>query len=48
MTPGRNIAFTPLAGHCVLFPGWLCHAVTTYRGTMPRISVAFNLDPVLG
>ena len=45
---GRNIAFTPLAGHCVLFPGWLFHAVTTYRGTMPRISAAFNLDPVLG
>ncbi len=45
---GRNIAFTPLTGQCVLFPGWLFHAVTTYRGAVPRISVAFNLDPVLG
>jgi uncharacterized protein (TIGR02466 family) len=45
---GRNIGFTPVAGQCVLFPGWLFHAVTTYRGSAPRISVAFNLDPVLG
>ena len=44
---GRNIAFTPSNGQCVLFPGWLFHAVTIYRGRGPRISVAFNLDPVL-
>nr|MBP8154217.1 hypothetical protein [Nitrospira sp.] len=34
-------------GQCLLFPGWLFHAVNTYRGTAPRISVAFNLGPVL-
>jgi uncharacterized protein (TIGR02466 family) len=44
---GRNIAFKPSNGQCVLFPGWLFHAVTTYRGVQPRISVAFNLDPIL-
>lgn len=44
---GRNISFTPSTGQCVLFPGWLFHAVNTYRGQVPRISVAFNLDPVL-
>jgi uncharacterized protein (TIGR02466 family) len=44
---GRNISFVPSAGHCVLFPGWLFHAVNTYQGTRPRISVAFNLDPIL-
>ncbi len=44
---GRNITFTPSSGQCVLFPGWLFHAVTTYTGKAPRISVAFNLDPVL-
>ena len=44
---GRNISFVPSAGQCVLFPGWLFHAVNTYQGTRPRISVAFNLDPIL-
>ncbi|MEW6245903.1 MAG: TIGR02466 family protein [Nitrospirota bacterium] len=44
---GRNISFSPSAGQCVMFPGWLFHAVATYTGTAPRISVAFNLDPVL-
>ncbi|MGQ0810989.1 MAG: TIGR02466 family protein [Nitrospiraceae bacterium] len=44
---GRNISFTPTAGQCVLFPGWLFHAVGTYTGAAPRISVAFNLDPIL-
>lgn len=44
---GRNISFIPSSGQCVLFPGWLFHAVNTYRGHEPRISVAFNLDPLL-
>ena len=44
---GKSIAFTPEAGKCVLFPGWLSHAVGLYRGDAPRISVAFNLDPIL-
>jgi len=44
---GTSISYAPVAGQCLLFPGWLFHAVNTYRGTAPRISVAFNLDPVL-
>jgi uncharacterized protein (TIGR02466 family) len=45
---GTSISLLPEAGQCLLFPGWLFHAVSTYRGTAPRISVAFNLAPVLG
>lgn len=44
---GTSISYSPAAGQCLLFPGWLFHAVNTYRGTAPRISVAFNLDPIL-
>ncbi len=44
---GKNISFMPTAGQCVLFPGWLYHAVGIYTGVKPRISVAFNLDPVV-
>ena len=43
---GTSIAFTPTTGQCVLFPGWLFHAVSSYRGNKPRMSVAFNLDPI--
>ena len=44
---GKNIGFTPENGQCVLFPGWLSHSVSLYTGDAPRISVAFNLDPVI-
>lgn len=44
---GKSISITPVTGRCVLFPGWLSHAVSTYHGTAPRISVAFNLNPLL-
>ncbi len=44
---GTSISYTPASGQCLLFPGWLFHAVNTYHGVAPRISVAFNLDPVL-
>ena len=44
---GTSISFQPEAGQCVMFPGWLSHAVSTYTGTAPRISVAFNLDPLI-
>ena len=44
---GKSISFTPDAGKCVLFPGWLSHSVGLYRGNRPRISVAFNLDPII-
>lgn len=33
----------PRAGMLLLFPGWLNHFVNPYRGTSPRIAVAFNL-----
>jgi hypothetical protein len=44
---GKNISLTPTTGQCVLFPGWLYHAVGVYTGDKPRISVAFNLEPIL-
>ncbi|MGH7230672.1 MAG: TIGR02466 family protein [Nitrospiraceae bacterium] len=44
---GASISFHPEAGQCVMFPGWLSHAVATYTGNAPRISVAFNLDPLI-
>ncbi|HJU06664.1 MAG TPA: TIGR02466 family protein [Nitrospiraceae bacterium] len=44
---GTSISFYPQAGQCVMFPGWLSHAVATYTGDAPRISVAFNLDPLI-
>jgi uncharacterized protein (TIGR02466 family) len=44
---GTTVSFTPSAGQCLLFPGWLFHAVNVYTGTTPRISIAFNLDPVV-
>ncbi len=30
---GTSVSLSPEAGQCVLFPGWLFNAVTTYRGT---------------
>jgi len=33
----------PEPGAMVLFPGWLKHFVHPYRGSRPRISVAFNV-----
>jgi uncharacterized protein (TIGR02466 family) len=44
---GKSVSLPPVTGRCVMFPGWLSHAVTTYTGTAPRISVAFNLNPIL-
>jgi uncharacterized protein (TIGR02466 family) len=44
---GKSISFTPEAGKCVMFPGWLSHSVSLYHGAAPRISVAFNLDPII-
>lgn len=34
----------PEPGMLLLFPGWLLHYVHPYRGTTPRVSVAFNLQ----
>lgn len=44
---GTSISLTPSTGQCLLFPGWLFHAVNVYSGNVPRISIAFNLDPFL-
>lgn len=33
----------PEPGMLLMFPGWLLHYVHPYRGTLPRVSVAFNL-----
>jgi len=41
---GAARTLTPKAGMMILFPSWLSHAVTPYRGTRPRISVAFNFS----
>lgn len=45
---GNTISFTPTTGQCAMFPGWQNHAVAQYKGKTPRISVAFNLDPIIG
>ncbi len=42
LSAGRAEVVTPAAGTMVLFPAWLMHSVTPYRGDRPRISVAFN------
>ena len=39
---GRPLRIVPEAGLMVLFPSWLYHQVHPYRGTRPRISLAFN------
>ena len=44
LSAGRSEMVTPEAGTMVLFPSWLVHAVTPYRGTRPRISIAFNFS----
>jgi uncharacterized protein (TIGR02466 family) len=41
---GGARTLTPKAGMMILFPSWLNHAVTPYRGSRPRISVAFNFS----
>jgi uncharacterized protein (TIGR02466 family) len=41
---GGARTLTPKAGMMILFPSWLVHAVTPYRGTRPRISIAFNFS----
>jgi uncharacterized protein (TIGR02466 family) len=45
LSAGRGETITPQAGTMVLFPAWLIHSVTPYRGTRPRISIAFNFSP---
>jgi uncharacterized protein (TIGR02466 family) len=44
LSAGRGETITPEAGTMILFPSWLVHAVMPYRGTRPRISIAFNFS----
>ncbi|MEO1573522.1 MAG: TIGR02466 family protein [Pseudomonadota bacterium] len=37
---------SPVAGQIVIFPSWLNHIVHPYFGESPRISVAFNVNPM--
>jgi len=42
LSDGAGRAVRPQAGTMLLFPSWLIHQVTPYRGIHPRISIAFN------
>lgn len=42
VTAGYTENITPKSGLLVVFPSWLLHAVDPFRGTRPRVSVAFN------
>ena len=44
LSAGRGEVLTPQAGTMILFPSWLIHSVTRFRGPRPRISVAFNFS----
>ena len=44
LSDGAARAITPHAGTMLLFPSWLVHEVTPYRGGRPRISIAFNFS----
>ncbi|MCX5742013.1 MAG: 2OG-Fe(II) oxygenase family protein [Proteobacteria bacterium] len=37
-----TVRIAPRLGELVVFPAWLVHWVTPYRGARPRVSVAFN------
>jgi uncharacterized protein (TIGR02466 family) len=39
----QQVSTRPAAGMLILFPSWLAHSVTPWRGQGRRISVAFNL-----
>lgn len=41
---GQKIFIQPREGLLVMFPSWLEHWVTPFRGTGERISIAFNLQ----
>ena len=43
----KVVRIQPAPGGLVLFPGWLKHYVLPYRGSRPRISIAFNVRIVL-
>jgi uncharacterized protein (TIGR02466 family) len=41
--PFDGYRIAPTTGALLLFPSWLYHYVHPYRGTRPRVSVAFNV-----
>ena len=42
----KVVRVQPASGGLVVFPGWLKHYVLPYRGSQPRISIAFNVKIV--
>ena len=44
LSAGRGEVVTPQAGTMILFPSWLIHSVSRFRGARARISVAFNFS----
>lgn len=48
LTAGFTEEVTPRSGTLALFPSWLYHSVTRFRGERPRISIAINLAPPMG
>jgi uncharacterized protein (TIGR02466 family) len=42
LTAGYIESIRPVPGLLVVFPAWLLHAVDPFRGSRPRVSVAFN------
>lgn len=42
LSAGYIEAIKPRPGLLVVFPAWLLHAVDPFRGTRPRVSIAFN------
>jgi uncharacterized protein (TIGR02466 family) len=42
LSAGYMESIRPVPGLLVVFPSWLLHAVDPFRGTRPRVSVAFN------
>jgi uncharacterized protein (TIGR02466 family) len=43
LSAGTTEKIRPRSGRMVIFPAWLLHQVRPYRGTVERISIAFNL-----
>ncbi len=44
LSAGATERVPPKAGRLVMFPSWMMHQVRPYRGSVERISVAFNLS----
>lgn len=39
---GASVKIAPVAGSFLIFPSYLCHSVSPYRGNAVRISIAIN------